>query len=225
MSIDEKLFDLRDEDYALFQAKLIPNIEKDTIIGVRIPILRKLAKELLREKEAEKFLADLPHAYYDENMLHSLIISEISDYDLCIKEVNEFLPYVDNWAVCDGISPKVFRKNREKLIDEIKIWSKSDHTYTCRFGIKMLMTHYLDEDFSPEYLEIPASIHSDEYYIQMMVAWFFQTALSKRWEEAISYLTEDKLDLEVHNKAIQKALESRRTTNQQREYLKTLRRR
>lgn len=223
MSIMDKLIELEDKEYADFQSKLVPNISRERIIGVRIPKARKLVKEI-REEEASEFLADLPHYYYDENILHGLLISEIKDYTSTIEELDRFLPFVDNWAVCDIISPKVFRKNdnREKLISDIRRWSKSNHTYTARFGLEMLMTHFLGDDFKKEYLEIPLSIKTDEYYLQMMIAWFFATALSKQWEETIKVLTEKKLEPYVQNKTIQKARESRRITKEQKEFLNRL---
>lgn len=222
MEILDELFKLRDEEYAEFQSKLTPTVDKNKFIGVRVPEVRQLAKIYIKDEEAKEFLKILPHKYYDENMLHGLLISEIKDYNICIKEVDRFLPYVDNWAVCDIMSPKIFKKNKDKLIEKIKIWSKSKDVYTCRFGIEMLMSHFLDEDFKPEYLEIPSKIDSDEYYIQMMIAWFFATALAKQWNETIKYIEKEKLSKWVHNKTIQKARESNRITNEQKEYLKSL---
>lgn len=223
MSIRDNLIELHDKEYADFQSKLVPNISRERIIGVRIPEARKLAKEI-REEEAREFLADLPHYYYDENILHGLLISEIKDYTSTIEELDRFLQFVDNWAVCDIISPKVFRKkeNRKELISDIRRWSKSNHTYTARFGLKMLMTHFLGDDFKKEYLEIPFSIKTDEYYLQMMIAWVFATALSKQWEETIKVLTEKKLETFIQNKTIQKARESRRITREQKDFLKRL---
>lgn len=223
MSIKDKLIELEDKEYADFQSKLVPNISRERIIGVRIPKARKLVKEI-REEEAKEFLADLPHYYYDENILHGLLISEIKDYKSTIEELDRFLPFIDNWAVCDIISPKVFRKkeNRKELISDIRRWSKSKPTYTARFGLEMLMSHFLGDDFKKEYLEIPLSIKTDEYYLQMMIAWFFATALSKQWEETIKVLTEKKLDTFIQNKTIQKARESRRITREQKEFLKRL---
>lgn len=222
MQITEKLFALRDPKYAAFHAKLIPEIPTETIIGVRVPVVRKLAKTYKNDPEAETFLQTLPHTYYDENVLHALLLCEMKDYDACIKAVKAFLPYVDNWAVNDFMSPKVFKKHRAELIGEIRDLMKSDHTYRIRFGVKMLMDHYLDEAFSPEYLEIPAKIESDAYYVKMMIAWFFATALAKQWDATIPYLEEGRLPVWVHNKAIQKARESFRITSAQKEYLKTL---
>ena len=222
MTIQEELFSLQDTEYAAFQGRLIPSIVYKTIIGVRVPQLRKLAKKLLGSDEAQKFLGTLPHAYYDENMLHSLLISEIKEFDECIRALDVFLPFVDNWAVCDILSPKAFKKNLNLLLPKIRQWAASSHVYTCRFGIEMLMTHFLDENFDSKYLEIPAQIHSDEYYINMMIAWFFATALAKQWDSALPYLETKKLDVWVHNKTIQKARESYRITAEQKLYLKSL---
>lgn len=222
MNIKEELLALQDISYADFQAKLTPNIPRELFIGVRVPDLRKLAKKVAEEPETSKFLKNLPHKYYDENMLHGLLISEIKDYDACLVAVDEFLPYVDNWAVCDIMSPKIFKKNKTALLEKIKEWSASEKTYTCRFGIEMLMSHFLDDDFKPEYLEIPLSVNSEDYYVQMMIAWFFATALAKEWDATIKYIEDHRLDRWTHNKAIQKARESRRITPKEKEYLKSL---
>ena len=219
-----ELKSLKDDGYAKMQEKIIPNIDPKTIIGVRVPEVRKLAKKYINTKEGEEFIKVLPHKYYDENMLHGSILTEYKDYDECIKQVDRFLPYVDNWAVCDTMSPKVFKKNKDKLIKKIKEWSKSNKTYTCRFGIEMLMSHFLDDDFKKEYLEIPAKVKLEDYYIKMMIAWFFATALAKKWDDTIGYIENNKLDVWVHNKTIQKARESYRITDEQKEYLKTLKR-
>ncbi len=222
MEIVDELFKLQDKEYAEFQSKLTPTVDKNKFIGVRVPEVRKLAKVYIKEEKSKEFLKTLPHEYYDENMLHGLLISEIKDYEVCIKEVDKFLPYVDNWAVCDIMSPKVFKKNKDKIIEKIKIWSESKDIYTSRFGIEMLMRHFLDEDFKTEYLEIPAKVKSDEYYVQMMIAWCFATALAKQWYDTIKYIEKEKLTKWVHNKTIQKAIESYRITNEQKEYLKGL---
>ncbi|MFQ8912449.1 MAG: DNA alkylation repair protein [Waltera sp.] len=222
MKAQELLFQLQDKGYRDFQSKLIPTIPVETIIGVRIPTIRKLAKEYGKDPESVEFLKQLPHSYYDENILHALLVAEIKDYEVCVKEVERFLPYVDNWAVCDIFSPKVFRKNKDKLIDKIREWTVSGHPYTCRFGMEMLMTHFLDEDFRVEYLEIPAAVHSEEYYVNMMIAWFYATALAKQWDATIGYIEDQRLDTWTHNKTIQKARESYRITPEQKEYLKTL---
>jgi len=224
-SIQKDLFSYRDQKYAEFQRKLTPGIDQDSFIGVRVPILKNYAKQIKDEKIIYDFLNELPHKYYDENMLHSVILStKIKDYDECLKLVNEFLPYVDNWAVCDILSPKCFSKNIDKLIKEIKVWSKSKHVYTCRFGIEMLMSFYLDENFKEEYLNIPSKIRSNEYYVNMMLAWFYATALVKKWDETIIYLKDNRLDTWIHNKTIQKSIESYRISDKQKTYLKTLKR-
>lgn len=222
MNIREDLFKLQDKEYAAFQAKLTPNIAPESFIGVRVPKARALAKKLYKEKEYQDFLSELPHATYDENMLHGLIISEIKDIDDCFDELERFLPYVDNWAVCDIMSPKVLKKHKDRLLVKIKEWTKSEHTYTCRFGMEMLMSFYLDEDFMPEYLEIPAAVKSEEYYVNMMIAWFFATALAKQWDATIPYIENGVLDKWTHNKTIQKARESYRIAEDRKEYLKSL---
>lgn len=222
MNIQKRLFELSDEKNADFSAKLTPGIDREKFLGVRIPASRKLAKEIIKENEHKDFLNSLPHKYYDENILHSILISEIKDYDECIKYVDEFLPYVDNWAVCDTMSPKAFKNKHERLMNDILRWVDSDQTYTIRFGLKILMAHFLDNDFKNEYLKIPAKIKSDEYYINMMIAWFYATALAKQWDSTIVYIENGMLDKWVHNKAIQKARESYRITAEQKEYLKSL---
>jgi 3-methyladenine DNA glycosylase AlkD len=224
MKIINRLLKLKDKKYAEFQKKLIPNIDSNSIIGIRVPDLRNIAKEYIKEAESKQFLNTLPHKYYEENMLHGLLISEIKDYDNVIEELDKFLFYVDNWAVCDIMSPKVFKKNKDKLIIKIKEWISSKHLYTSRFGIEMLMSHYLDKDFKKEYLELVSVVNTNEYYLQMMIAWFFATALAKQWESTIIYLEKNKLDRWVHNKTIQKAIESYRITDVQKEYLKSLKR-
>jgi len=222
--IQKLLFELRDEEYGDFQAKLTPGVDRSKIIGVRVPNVRKLAKELKNTELSRAFLQEIPHEYYDENMLHGLLVSEIKDFDECISRMDIFLPYVDNWAVCDITAPKIFKKPAFKnaLLSKIREWSASDRVYTCRFGMEMLMSHFLDDDFEPEYLEIPAAVHSDEYYVNMMIAWFFATALAKQWDATISYIEDKRLDDWVHNKTIQKARESYRISEEQKEYLKGL---
>lgn len=221
-TIEDMLFEQKDEKYAAFQAKLTPSVDKSLFIGVRVPDVRRLAKRLKDDPMAADFLQALPHKYYDENMLHGLLISEIKDYDRAVEETDRFLPYIDNWSVCDIMSPKVFTKHKPHLLGKIREWTASNEPYTVRFGIEMLMSHYLDDDFSPEYLEIPASVRSDEYYVNMMIAWFFATALAKQWDAAIPYLEQRRLDEWVHKKTIQKARESYRITDEQKAYLKTL---
>ena len=224
MEIQKELFSRQDKEYMKFLSKLTPNVSEDTIIGVRIPEIRKLAKKLVKNNEYEDFLKELPHKYYDENLLHGAIISENKDFENCIELLNSFLPFVDNWAVCDTISPKIFKKHKKELIEKIKEWSQSDKTYTCRFGVEMLMTHFLDEDFKKEYLEMVANIHSEEYYVKMVIAWFFATALAKQWDYAVIYLENNRLDVWVHNKTIQKARESLRILEDKKGYLKGLKR-
>lgn len=222
MDILKMLLDLQDVKYGDFQSKLTPGILREKFIGVRVPLARKLGKELIKSDNYKGFLIDLPHNYFEENILHSILISEIKDYEECIKLIDEFLPCVDNWAVCDILSPKVFKRNRDKLIDKIYEWTSINHLYTNRFGIGMLMSHYLNEDFKEEYLKIPASIISDEYYLNTMIAWYFATTLSKQWDKTIPYVEDKKLSPWVHNKTIQKARESFRITNDQKVYLKSL---
>lgn len=224
MNITEELFSLKDEAYKDFQAKLVPTISKETIIGVRVPVLRKFAKDLIKKGKEGEFLSSLPHTYYDENMLHSILLSESKDFTTCVERINSFLPFVDNWAVCDILSPKIFKKNREDLLPFIKKWISSKHTYTCRFGLGMLMSHFLEEDFKSEYLRLVAEVESEEYYVNMMVAWFFATALAKQWKESVLYLEEKRLSPWVHNKTIQKAVESYRISKEEKEYLRGLRR-
>ena len=221
--IRERLFQLQDEKYRDFQSKLIPNLEASVMIGVRTPELRKLSREMERRENIGEFLDALPHRYFDENQLHAFILSEIRDYDRCVEAVCRFLPYVDNWATCDQMSPKVFRRNRQALLPHIREWIDSGKTYTVRFGIGMLMSHFLDEGFDQTYAETVASIRSEEYYVNMMSAWYFATALVGHYEEILPFLEEKRLDPWTHNKAIQKAIESYRITEEQKAYLRTLR--
>lgn len=220
--IRKRLFKLQDKKYSDFQCRLIPTLESTTIIGVRTPELRRYAKELVKQKDIQNFLSFLPHQYFEENQLHAFMISEIKDNKQCLEELNRFLPFVDNWATCDQLSPKVFKKNRSELIDQIKQWVCSDKTYMVRFGIGMLLEHFLDDDFDPIYLEMVSKISSAEYYIRMMIAWYFATALAKQYTKALPYIEEQRLDIWTHNKTIQKAVESRRITLEQKEYLRRL---
>ena len=220
--LQKALFDNQDKEYRVFQQKLMPGIELENIIGVRLPVIRKIAKENAKTEDAKKFLDSLPHKYYDENQLHGFLINQIKDYDECVKRIDEFLPYVDNWAVCDSINPKMLSKHKEELIKDIKRWVSSKETYTIRHGIHMLMAFFLDSDFKKEYLEIPAKIVSEEYYVNMMIAWFFATALAKKWDATITHIEEKKLPVWVHNKTIQKAIESYRVNEEHKQYLRTL---
>ena len=222
--IQEELFGMQDVDYRDFHSKLIPNIAPERIIGVRTPELRKYAKQLAKTKEAELFLEELPHYYYEENNLHGFLLEQMKDYDACIAAWNRFLPYVDNWATCDMPSPKVFKKHLPELLSQLQLWMDSGETYTVRFAIGMLMRFYLeDKTFSQEYLEWVAAVRSEEYYINMMVAWYFATALAKQWEAAVSYIEGRRLSQWCHNKAIQKSVESSRITAEQKDYLRGLR--
>ena len=224
MTIIERLFEFQDADNAAFQAKLTPGIPREKFLGVRVPKLREIEKEFRKTEESKAFLNSLPHEYYDENILHSVFISNTKDYDAVMNALAEFLPYVDNWAVCDTLRPLAFKKNKQGLMDKIKEWIASEKTYTCRFGVDMLMTYFLDKDFQPEYLKLPAAVHSEEYYVNMMIAWYYATALAKQWDSTIPYIEDKKLDLWVHNKTIQKACESNRISPEQKEYLRKLKR-
>lgn len=219
----EQLWALQDLEYKAFHSRLMPTIDRERIIGVRTPALRSLAKEKSGSKESECFLHVLPHYYYEENNLHGMLIERISEFDSCITALDRFLPYVDNWATCDLISPKVFKKHLPELIPHIRRWMTSDQLYTVRFGVGMLLKHYLDDRFSSEYPEWVASLEWDEYYVKMMIAWYFATALAKQWDAVIPYLTEKRLDKWTHNKTIQKAIESYRVSDERKEMLRTLR--
>ena len=221
-SLQRKLFELQDLKYRNFHSKLMPGIDKETIIGIRTPVLRKFAKEFAKTEAAESFLKELPHQYYEENNLHMLLIPDIKDYERCLAEVKRFLPYINNWATCDIPRPKCFAKNKAELLPVIKEWIASGDTYTIRYGIGTLMSFYLDEDFRPEYLKMPASVRSEEYYVNMARAWYFATALAKKYDQVLPFLEEQKMDVWTHNKTIQKAIESYRITPEQKEYLRTL---
>ena len=220
--IINELFKMQDEKYRDFNSKLIPTVEKETMIGVRTPELRKYAKQLVKREDVGEFLHSAPHKYFDENQLHAFILAEIKDFGVCLEEVKSFLPYIDNWATCDQLSPKVFKKYRKELLTHIKEWIRSDKTYTVRFGIGMLMEHFLDEDFDLKYPAMVAEVRSEEYYINMMTAWYFATALAKQYERVLPFIENNKLDIWTHNKAIQKAVESYRITDEQKAYLKGL---
>lgn len=221
-SIKNDLFALQDKKYKEFQSKLIPNISPDTIIGVRTPALRKYAKESLGILDAELFMEDLPHEYFEEYAIHGFLVERLKDFDEVIMRLESLLPHIDNWANCDQLTPKVFKKNTKKLLPHIMRWIESDFVYMKRFGIRMLMCFYLDEKFDTKYLDIVAEIRSDEYYIKMMVAWYFATALAKQFDATLPYITENKLDVWTHNKAIQKSIESYRITAEKKEVLRNL---
>ena len=220
--IRDELFSLQDPEYRDFQGKLIPSQEGVSMIGVRTPELRRLAKMFAGREDISKFLDDLPHRYFDENQLHAFIVSEIKDYEKCMEQVSRFLPYVDNWATCDQLSPKAFGKHQTELMEKIRGWICSDETYTIRFGLGMLMRHFLDDSFDPSYLDMASEVRSEEYYVNMMTAWFFATALAKQYDAAVPFIEEHRLDAWTHNKTIQKATESYRITPEQKEYLRSL---
>lgn len=220
--IQKELFALQDITYGDFHSKLMPNIERERIIGVRIPMLRKLTKKIYKEGCFEGFLKQLPHLYYEENNVHGALISLMKDYDRVIDELNRFLPYVDNWATCDLIANKCFEKNLDRFLEQIKRWLLSEDVYTVRFAINALNSYYLGDAFDPSQLYLVASIKSDEYYINMAAAWYFATALAKQYDEAVKLIEDKALSLWVHNKTIQKAVESYRITDEQKDYLRAL---
>ena len=229
-----RLFAMQDVKYRDFQSKLIPNVPPDLFIGIRTPDLRKYARELYKEEKdpaagsirqdsfLEAFLEELPHKYFDENQLHAFVISEEKKFDVCIAQIERFLPFVDNWATCDQLSPKVFKKNRDALLPCLRKWISSDHTYTVRFAIGMLMQHFLDDAFDPSFPELVGSVQSEEYYVRMMIAWYFATALAKQYDAVLPFLEERRLDPWTHNRTIQKAVESYRITPEQKTYLRSL---
>ena len=223
MTVYERLAACGNEEYIDFVSKLVPNVPKETILGVKTPDMRRIAREIRGTEEAEAFLRELPHKYYEENLVHFFLIAMIRDFDQCVLAVETFLPYVDCWPVCDQSTPKVFAKNHENLLPLIRKWIASDHVYTSRFGIRMLMNEFLGDDFNPEYLAWVAAVQGEDYYIRMMVAWYFATALAKRYDESVVYIEERRLEPWTHRKAIQKAIESFRVTDAHKEYLRTLR--
>ena len=221
--LQQQLFVLQDEEYRDFHSKLMPNISKEDVIGIRVPVLRKFAKEFAKSYEKDKFLKDLQHQYYEENNLHMMLLVAMKDYDGCMQEMERFLPYINNWATCDFPAPKCFEKHKKDVLEHIKIWIKSSQTYTVRYAIGMLMRLFLEDDFSAEYPQMVAEVSSEEYYINMMIAWYFATALAKQWDAVIPYIEQRKLSPWVHRKTIQKAVESDRITPGQKEYLKSFR--
>ena len=222
-NVQTRLFELQDLKYRDFHAKLMPTVNKEKIIGVRTPALRVFAKKYGKTDEAKEYLQILPHQYYEENNLHGLLIEQIKDYDIGLEELERFLPYIDNWATCDLLTLHMMKKHRDIFIREVYRWMESDQPYTIRFGISMLMRHYLDEGFKPEYPEKVATIRSEEYYVNMMRAWYFATALAKQYEKILPFLEEQRMDIWTHNKTIQKSIESYRITQEQKDHLRTLR--
>lgn len=223
MTLYKELIKHQDLKYRKFQSALVPNISPDVMIGVRTPEMRKIAKDLSAKAQASEFLESLPHKYFEENIIHFFMIALIKDFGRCVEEVEKFLPYIDCWPVCDQGSPKVFKKNHEVLLPHIKKWISSGHVYTARFGMRILMNEFLDQDFKPEYLKLVAGKKGEDYYLKMMIAWYFATALAKQYDAALPYIEEGRLDPWTHNKAIQKAVESRRVTEEHKDYLKSLR--
>ena len=227
MTVYERLLEVQDLEYKDFQSKLVPNISPDTMIGVRTPQLRAIAKEFAKSGDAKEFLENLPHKFYEENLMHFFLIAMIKDFDECVREVERFLPFIDCWPVCDQSSPKVFKKNHGKILPFVKKWISSDHVYTSRFGMRILMNEFLDEDFKSEYLKwvaskMPPSNQDADYYLKMMVAWYFATALAKQYDATVPFIERKKLEPWTHNKAIQKAMESFRVSDEHKEYLRTL---
>ena len=220
--LQQELFALQDKTYREFHSKLMPDTDKEAVIGIRIPVLRKFAKAFAKKAEAREFLQQLPHLYYEENNLHMMLITAEKDYEKCLAEVERFVPYIDNWATCDMPAPKCFARHKQELLPKVKEWIRSEETYTIRYGIDLLMALYLDEDFKPEYLELAASVTSEGYYVKMVIAWYFATALAKQWDAAIPYIEQRRLSEWVHRKTIQKAVESFRITKEQKDYLRTL---
>ena len=222
--LQKELFALQDLKYKEFHQKLMPTVNPDKVIGIRTPVLRKFAKGFGKRAEAEEFMKNLPHKYYEEDNLHAFLLEEIKEYDVLIKELNKFLPFVDNWATCDMMRPKILNNHKTELIKDIDRWLNSKDTYTIRFVVNCLMLYYLDEDFKPEYLEKVTKIKSNEYYINMVRAWYFATALAKQYDKTVKILENNTLDKWTHNKTIQKAVESYRITNEKKEYLRKLKR-
>lgn len=222
-NLQKNLFKLQDKAYKEFTQKLMPTVPHEKVIGIRIPHLRSFAKEFFKTQDFQKFLNNLPHKYFEEDNLHAFVIGQIKDYETALEQTEKFLPFIDNWATCDMFLPKVFKKHKEELLPKIYEWIKSKNTYTVRYAVGILMKLYLDEDYNSEYLKLVASVKSDEYYINMMIAWYFATALSKQYSDAVLYLQNNVLDKWTHNKTIQKAIESNRISPKTKEYLKSLR--
>ena len=220
--LQKQLFELRDEGYKEFHSKLMPTVDKNAVIGIRTPVLRRFSNNFSKTQEAKAFLKELPHRYYEENNLHAFLIEKIKDYDELIKELNRFLPFVDNWATCDMMKPEILKNHKDKLVSEIDRWLQSEAVYAVRYGIICLMTYYLDGDFKREHFDKIIAVESEEYYINMARAWYFATALSKQYAQAVQVFENRKLDKWTHNKAIQKATESYRISSEHKQYLKTL---
>ena len=222
--IQERLFTFQDTDYKAFNKTLLPTVDEHTMIGIRMPVLKKFAKEFFRTEPecVADFMNSLPHQYFEENNLHAFFIENISDFDTAIKETERFLPFIDNWATCDSFAPRIFKKYPDAVYQKILQWIQSDHPYTVRYAIGLLLSNYLDEQFRPEMLELVSNVRSSEYYIDMMIAWYFSFALIKQYDKAIPYIEKKILDPFTHRKTIQKAVESRRISVEIKAYLKTL---
>ena len=221
-NLQEKLFSLADEKYKNFHSKLIPTVDEAVVMGVRTPVLRKFANEFSKTGDAEQFLNDLPHKFYEENNLHAFLLEKIKNYDELIERLDEFLPFVDNWATCDMMRPKILKKNKDRLLEDVRRWAKSPYVYEVRYAINCLMTYFLDEDFDEEFYNIVLGVEKDDYYVFMAKAWYFATALAKQYGSAVKVLEERRLDKKTHNKTIQKAVESYRLSSEEKVYLKTL---
>ena len=220
-NIQNYLLSQKDEKYRDFTLPLIPNVDKDSFIGVRLPIIKKYAKQI-DNKSKEEFLDSLPHKYHEENLLHAFILSNIKDYDEFIKQVDKFLPYVSNWSISDTICNKYLNKHKDKLIVEIYKWLKSDELYRVRYAVKCLMNYYLGEDFKEEHIDAVSKVKLDDYYVQMMIAWYLATGLAKNYNDFIKAIENKKFTPFIHNKAIQKAIESYRVSDEHKEYLRSL---
>ncbi len=221
--VKELLLELAEPNYKSFSSALMPTVKPDTVIGVRVPKVREVARRIYGSEAAREFMLSLPHKHFEENNLHAFLIERIEDFDECIAELESFLPYVDNWATCDSMRPKCLSKKKKELLPYVKKWIRDSHTYTVRFAIELLMLYYLDEDFSREYFDMVADAACDEYYVNMMIAWYFATALAKRWDEAIAVIREKRLPMWIHNKTISKAVDSYRITDEKKAYLRSLR--
>ena len=220
MDIKEKLFAMKEEKYGDFSASLMPDMPRERVIGVRIPKLRAFVKEI--SGNTSDFISSLPHYFFEENNLHAFIISSISDFDRCVSEVDRFLPYIDNWATCDSLRPPCFSKNKDKLLEYIYRWIRSDKVYTVRFAIEMLMVHYLEDDYSDDYAKLVASVRSEEYYVNMMIGWYFATALTKRWDSVIYFIEESLISPVARKMAIRKGIESLAIPKERKAYLREL---
>lgn len=222
MYFTDRLMELRDEEYAAFQSRIVPNIDGGTILGVRVPVLKGLAKELYNDPRKEAFFNELPHKYYEENQLHIMLVCLEKSFDTCISRLEQFLPYADNWAVTDQSSPKCFKKHHKELVPIITEWLGSEHVYTARYAMNIFMREFLDDDFDVKYAELISQKRGEDYYLKMMIAWYFATALAKQYDAVVPFIEQRRLDLWTHNKAIQKSIESYRVSDDHKAYLRGL---